>query len=67
MAGGLRYEGLADMPPGMREQVVEKILEKYAGLDSQIVPPEESHCSEECILWWECNGVAIDEECPWRE
>lgn len=68
MAGGLRYERFSDMPAGMQKQVAGKILEKYATLP-QAQPqelPEKSCRGEECILWWECNGIAIDDECPWR-
>lgn len=65
MAGGLRYENLSDMPPGMRERMVEKVLEKYSGV-AEPQPAEKSCRGEECILWWECNGIAINDECPWR-
>lgn len=66
MAGGLRYETVADMPQGMREQVVGQILAKYAGVEPPA--PQEDPCrGEDCLCWWECNGVAIENECPWRK
>lgn len=65
MAGGLRYESLVDMPPGMREQVVGQVLAKYAVMESP-VPPVDPCRGEDCILWWECNGVAVNEECPYK-
>lgn len=61
---GLRYETVADMPPGMRDRMVEQVLTKYAGRELPVPPVD--HCrGEDCILWWECNGIAINDECPW--
>lgn len=35
MAGGMRYESLADMPPGMREQVVSQVLARVIAADEE--------------------------------
>lgn len=67
MAGGLRYESFADMPAGMRKQVAARIIENLLPPAPSTVEPEENYCSENCIVWWECNGVAINDECPWRK
>ena len=65
MAGGLRYESVMEMPPGMRDRVVAQVVAKVsacAGDPNRTDAETESPC-EECLRWPECNGVDR-EYCP---
>lgn len=61
MRGGLRYENVLEMPPGMREQVVVQVVAKVS---AQAERAEKEDPCIECLRWWKCNGV--DSGCPFR-
>lgn len=65
--GGLRNDSLSEISADTRKQVAREIMESIDPAPLPQALPEESPCTEECICWWECNGVAINEECPWRK
>lgn len=66
---GLRYE-VHKMPPGMRDKVVSQVLAKVSARGTDADPgrsddEQEDPCMS-CLRWEECNGVAKDNECPFK-
>lgn len=64
MGGGLHYDNVMAMPPGMRNQVVAQVLAKISAQSGEENSPHPEEPCETCVRWEECCGV--DEECPRR-
>jgi len=65
MSGGLRYADVGQMPPGMRERMVEQVLAKVLAA----APPEKGPVMEIWYCYGKTGLCAIDrcpgEKCPY--